>query len=126
MKFIRFHRTDKMKALTNEEFQFFGVDGHMFKLGNKIFEAIVNPDDGYRSYLETIQTKKNSNGVFFKAPLAIVRVECIPSDIPNDDAFTGYRLVDTADNHIWLSVGTDYSEDWYPHFVFRYQPRNPV
>jgi len=36
----------------------------------------------------------------------------------------GYCLVD-EDNHVWLVIGTDESDDWYPFFVCDYHPKEP-
>jgi hypothetical protein len=38
----------------------------------------------------------------------------------------GHQLVDTSDNHTWLIFGTDYSESYYPHFVFLWQPKPSI
>lgn len=43
--------------LIGKTFKFYGVDGYCFKLGKTVWEAIENPDDGYRSYLDSIVQK---------------------------------------------------------------------
>lgn len=103
-------------------FGFYGVDVNAFKLGGSVFEAMENADDGYRSMLDTVSTKTDPSGcIFFKRALAKVRVEVV------DEAnyFSGYRLVDVADGHVWLRLGTNLMDDYYPCFAFEYQPKKP-
>lgn len=116
---------------------FYGVDNNMFKLGDKVYHAKEDPDDGYRSYLDTIEeTTPPSNSIFFKQPVAHVRVErfdhngddYVPGYMSDDNqelghpAFGGYRLVDAQTGHPWLTVGTNFQEDYYPSFHFHYNP----
>ncbi len=106
-----------MEDLLGKKFGFYGVDNNCFKLGRKIYEAIENEDDGYRSYLDSIIVV-NIDGIFFNKPLATVEVKAIEF---ND--FDGYVFEDTKDGHVWLRVGTDYCDDYYPIFIFDYQPK---
>lgn len=99
------------------EYEFYGVHNNYFKLGECIFEAIEDPDDGYRSYLQSIPLLDNReierlNKYFFKFPLALV-------EVTKDEDFT--YLVD-KNNHFWLTIGTDNTDDYYPYFVFTYEP----
>ncbi len=98
------------------EHPFYGVDFNRFKLGNAVFEAIEDPCDDYRSCLGCI--KRNDNdGIFFDKSIAMVRV----MERRNGD-FEGYELVDAVDGHVWLRVGTDTYDEYYPTFVFSYTP----
>ena len=48
--------------------------------------------------------------------------------INNDNNITtksGYRLVDVEDEHIWVEFGTDYTDDYYPMYIFRHFPKPP-
>lgn len=80
------------------------------------FEAVEDPDDGYRSMLKDIPRVPLTGHIFFRQPIARVRIE-------EDTALEGYRLIDTKDGHVWLRFGTDRSDDWYPMFTFDYRPR---
>ena len=105
--------------LVGKVFGFYGVDGNEFKLGRKIWLAIEDPDDGYRSYLGSIEvSKENTEGIFFRKPLAKVKVVSV-----DDRSFNGFELIDEKDQHCWLMVGTDCLDDYYPYFVFNYQPK---
>ncbi len=99
--------------------KFYGVDGSTFKLDDMVFEVVENPDDGYRSYMDTINLLSDTGKlVFFKRMLDRVAVIY-------DNNNNGYNLVSTKDGHVWLRVGTDYSDDYYPYFIFDYTPRAP-
>ena len=102
----------------NSVCKFYGVDWHTFKLDNHIYEVLEDPSDGYRSYMEAVVIKQEKELIFFKKSLAKVvvkQVEC--------EHFDGYYLVDSEDKHTWLIFGTDYTDDYYPCFVFRYTPK---
>lgn len=100
-------------------FNFYGVDNCRFKLGRYVFEAIEDEADGHRSLLQEVPlVEKKPDDVFRQRPFTTVKVE------KYDDAYCdGYRLVDVNDGHVWLYLGTDNWEDYYPMFVFRYEPK---
>lgn len=113
----------------NEPLPFHGVDNHRFKLGPNVFEAIEDPDDGYRSYLGSVQAT-DGEGIFFATPVDTVEVveyEAGGQGWEHRDVgdVNGYALRSTSDGHIWLVFGTDNWEEYYPCFVFRYTPRAP-
>ena len=105
-------------------YDFYGVDSNRFKLNNKVYEAIKDPEDGYRSHLRSIDITEDplitfmnsAEDIFFDTPLASVRVQELTE--PN---FKGYGLIDTNE-HMWVKIGTDTYDNWYPCFVFRYMP----
>jgi hypothetical protein len=103
---------------SNKTYTFYGICGNQFKLNDTIFEAIEDPNDGYRSCLETIKVA-NSDGIFSRNALAIVKIEEV-EDGGEDSSFSGYILVDIDTEHRWLFVGTDSSDSYYPYFVFQY------
>ena len=78
-----------------------------------MWQAVEDECDGYRSCLGCIQVA-DSDTPLFNAPIAKVRVE---------DSGDVYKLVDVTDGHVWLTVGTDNAYDYYPSFVFDYEPR---
>lgn len=103
---------------------FYGVDNYRFKLDDMIFEALEDPSDGYRSYLGNIvidEQKSEDRSIFFPAPVAHVKIVV---DSTESTDFNGWTLVDT-DGHIWLTVGTENSNDYYPWFQFTYCPKDP-
>ena len=96
-------------------YSFYGVDNRYFKLGSIVFEALEDEDDGYRSYLESIPVVYNK-GIFHNKPIVNVYYE-------EDDEHSYFK---DETGHIWLEIGTDNTEDYYPCFVFNYSPRTNV
>lgn len=119
--------SDMLNELVGKTFGFYGVDNLMFKLGRMVLEAKENESDGYRSYLGSIEVVDGPDPIyplFFKTPIAKVRVVRVPASKTNTrDAFEGYHLVDVVDGHVWLKVGTENTDDYYPYFVFDYTPK---
>lgn len=107
----------EFSELVGDEFLFYGVDNQFFKIDDTIWEVQEDPNDGYRSMLGTIEVCNNKakNKLFFREPIAIVRVE-------EDPEIEGFRLRDTDHEHTWLQFGTDESESYYPCFRFNYTP----
>ena len=109
---------DKMAGKWHD---FYGVDNNRFKIGNRIFEAIENEEDGYRSCLGSVE-RKDGEGIFFPHPVARVKIEAFNDPEMDYDGIQGYRLVDKS-HHTWLIFGTGNYNDYYPYFVFRYSPK---
>lgn len=107
----------EFETLVGRRYDFFGVDGHEFKLGDIVWEAMEDGDDGLRSYMDSVQ-RKHSDGIFFDQRLA--RVELRKLEKVDGDQF---QLVDVEDYHVWLHFGTDHSDCYYPFFLFRYEPK---
>jgi hypothetical protein len=107
----------------NKTYLFYGVDGNCFKLDNQIYEVIEDENDGYRSALGSVELKNNeiSDKIFFNTPLAEVKiVDCEKQS--NSEPIKGWAIIDIKNNHMWLQYGTRDWEDWYPYFVFKYEP----
>ena len=116
-------------ALVGSEVDYYGADDaeHTFKVDDVIFKALEDPDDGYRSYLGTINYSEDSNSIFFRAPIARVRIKSFNGQrvpgLDDDTPYHGYRFVDVEDGHVWLEFGTKDYDDYYPYFVFRHSPK---
>ena len=103
-----------MVELAGKRFKFYGVWNECFKLDDKIYEAVENPDDGYRSYLGTVEVREpHPSMTFQRRRIAWVTV------LETDDH---YFLVDDT-GHTWLKFGTDHTDCYYPCFVFEYTPK---
>ena len=99
--------------------KFYGVCANYFKLDDEIWEAIEDEADGYRSYLEDIKVVDNPEGLVFSGePFDEVYKQEV-----YDGHREGFEYRSTKDDHLWLFVGTDYTDDYYPLFVFHYTPR---
>ena len=95
--------------------KFYGVCGNCYKLDDRVWEAIEDPNDGYRSYLESIQPREDQKLIFFNQPVAEVSIR------PRAD-IGGWELID-EDGWVWLEIGTDNNNDYYPTFIFNYHPK---
>jgi hypothetical protein len=126
--------------LTGMELDYYGADAgdHTFKVDDIVFKVLEDPDDGYRSYLGTIDYTVEHNSIFFRTAVARVRIETYDSadqdgyplrnehgdlDDMCNSVKQGYRLVDVTDGHVWLEFGTDNYDDYYPCFIFRHTPK---
>lgn len=85
-----------------------------FKLDGKIYRALENPDDGYRSMLDTITLSR----VKMTNTFSPVKVKCAMSVEDHRDVL---QMRDPSGRLI-LEVGTDYSDDYYPIFVAYWSP----
>lgn len=100
-------------------FNFYGVSFNYFKLDDAVWEAVEDPNDGYRSYLGAVlRISEAVAGTFSHDPIAQVKVAKSGKENNSD-----FQLVDVADGHVWLSVGTDYTDNYYPCFYFTYTPK---
>lgn len=142
---------DIFDSLVGSIYDFYGVDGTTFCIGidgtKLVLDAVPDPSDGYRSYFGCFSYESTaSSQIFFCAPVAKVRlieggrsarIHCFcdgndpfaESDRPCDthaqearEAFKGWVLRDVDTDHEWLTIGTDYGEDYYPCFTFKYSP----
>jgi len=112
-------------------------------------EAVEDPNDGYRSYFACFRTEEVGK-IFFRSSIAKVRLErggistrsrsywdnieytkdgkvdlgAVSPEALHDmqKDFSGWILRDVLTGHIWLTVGTDFGDDYYPSFTFRYEP----
>jgi hypothetical protein len=107
--------------LVGNEFDFYGVYNNCFKLDDKVYEAIEDDSDGWRSSLDCVQVHVADDTeklIFFGMPVARVVIEKV-----DENDFEGYKLIDLHDEHCWLRFGTGDYDDWYPFFVFEYSPK---
>ena len=90
-----------------------------FVLDGKVYSAMEDYNDGYRSALGVILVSEGTLKNMFE-PIGVLGVmrengscECEILD-----------LYDVANDKVVLSIGTDNTDDWYPWFVAEFEPRN--
>jgi hypothetical protein len=88
-----------------------------FILDGKTFSAVEDPDDGYRSSMEDIV--ENRDGVIIKNTFSQIEVLGV---IRKDEDIIDF--IDTITGRKVLSIGTDYSDYYYPSFVCDFIPEN--
>jgi len=117
-------------SLIGEVVDYYGADAgeNEFKIDEIVFKVLEDPSDGYRSMLGAVDYGEQSRGIFFRTPIARVRIEEYDRHESKDQwggMKEGYRLVDVEDGHKWLEFGTDNVGDYYPIFIFRHWPKAP-
>lgn len=112
-------------AILNSECDFYGAADNQFRLNSTTWEAVEDPDDGYRSHLGFIEANPEKPAILFNEPIARIMVERFVGKRDDNDYYDmeGYRLRDVVDGHVWLYIGTDGYDDYYPCFVFDYRPK---
>lgn len=114
------------RSLIGKTVQLHGADNNHVMLNGEIWECVEDEDDGYRSALKEINhVNEQGKLIFHRRPFAYVKVvEMIDAKIGEyNHNFNGYQLVDVEDQHVWLVMGTDNTDDYYPSFVFTWTPK---
>jgi len=127
---------DEYMKLIGCEFDFHGAQEHFVRLNGIVYEFLEDPDDGYRSHLGAVRiTPAAKHTGFFPNPVAKVIListddkeswpdEWVPpSSEYHDGPFQGFYLLDADDYHVWVQIGTEYHDSYYPCFVTHYYPK---
>lgn len=91
-----------------------------FTLDGIHYLAVEDPDDGYRSYMEDLQTTDDPCEI----PLPDVEVVCYMME---DDRLGNNNVlvfIDATNGKKILSIGTENYDDYYPCCVLHYTPEN--
>ena len=131
---------DEYMKLIGCEFDFHGAQGNEVRLNDIVYEFLEDPDDGYRSHLGAVRaTPASEHTGYFANPIAKVILvstdhkeswpdEWTPPPMPEkycDAPFQGFYLIDADDYHVWVQIGTEYMDSYYPCFVTHYSPKEP-
>lgn len=86
-----------------------------FELDGQVYEAVENPSDGYRSYMDrlVISNKQVRN----KIPET--QVVCVYRDDSDCDLLD---FIDCKNGKVFLTIGTRHVGDYYPVCIFEYSP----
>jgi hypothetical protein len=113
-----------LKELIGRTFGFYGVDNNKIKLDEEVLEVLEDEEDGYRSSLGYVRVCEfDPSDIFFQTSIANVRVDYVEEEVTVNGGCEIYRLVDVFDGHVWVEFGTDWVDDYYPMFVFRYEAK---
>lgn len=96
-----------------------------FGMGGRVYTATEDPSDGYRSYCEKIVVSDDKTLLKGAAPLG--RVVHVTQEIP--DKYRNCDILvftDAETGHVWMRLGTDNTDDYYPFCVFEWNamPKN--
>lgn len=94
----------------------------VFKLDGTIYAAIENPSDGYRSHMDRILILPKRTKL--ATPLVV------PSKVFARHSTRGHysgesdvvEFIDMATGKIVMRIGTENTDDYYPHFVGEFDP----
>ena len=91
-----------------------------FELDGQVYEAIEDPSDGYRSYMDklVISNKQVRN----KIPET--QVVCVYKDKDDYDDCDLLDFIDCRNGNVFLTIGTKHVHDYYPVCIFEYNPEN--
>lgn len=84
-----------------------------FRLGQIVFEVLEDESDGYRSSMKDLVIVSTSSK---KSTTKLDKVTLI-----EDGGL--YSIKSLTDGYVWLTFGTDHSDDYYPSFVYNWTPR---
>ena len=89
-----------------------------FTLDGITYKAIENPDDGYRSFLNELEI------VDEKCKIRVPDIEVVCHMREYDKPWENDVLcfVDAANGEIFLSIGTENTNNYYPYCVMEYFP----
>ena len=94
----------------------YGKDGNgVFKLDGVTFEAVEDPDDGYRSYMDELKIA-NAIPDMYEIPVLV--------SLDDEGDHNIIEMRDRRNGKTVLIVGTEDVTDYYPCYVFDYQPKN--
>lgn len=128
---------DEYMKLIGCEFDFHGAQDNLVRLNNVVYEFLEDPDDGYRSHLGAVRISPAAEHTgFFPNPVAKVILVSTdnkeswpdewtppPEDPYSDGPFSGFYLIDADDYHVWVQIGTEYRDSYYPCMVTHYSPK---
>ena len=115
--FVGLHEYGGVELGTNPEndaeYVIFMLDGNCYKIEE-------DPDDGWRSYAKDVEEYHGEMSRRCILPYPI-KVICCMDDNPEN---TILKFMDAENGRVFLSIGTEHSDDWYPCCRFEYHPEN--
>lgn len=91
------------------------TDVNCFQLGSVIFEVVEDESDGYRSAMSEVVIKKMGAAI----------MDCLDTVKITKDGEDIFVLKSVITDHEWLRFGTDYSDSYYPCFIFSWESFDP-
>ena len=91
-----------------------------FRLDGKVYTAVEDPNDGYRSSMNKLFVSEDVIKNVF-TPCRVVGKKKSDDKWGKNDTL---ELIDCATGQTVLEVGTDNADDYYPRFVASFKPEN--
>lgn len=115
--FVGLHEYGGVELGTNSEndaeYVIFMLDGNCYKIEE-------DPDDGWRSYAKDVEEYHGEMSRRCILPYPI-KVFCYMDDNPDHNIL---KFMDAENGRIFLLLGTEHTDDWYPCCRFEYNPEN--
>lgn len=92
-----------------------------FRLDGKVYCAVEDPDDGYRSSMDKLFVSDDAMRNAFPPIKVLARVM---DRTEYSGAADVLQLLDVRNGKVILEVGTDNTDDYYPSFVASWNPAN--
>lgn len=116
-EFVGLHEYGGVELGTNPEND---AEYVIFMLDGKCYKVEEDPSDGWRSYAKDVEEYPGtmSRRCILPTPIKVV---CCMDDNPDHNIL---KFMDAENGKIFLSLGTEYDDDWYPRCRFEYHPEN--
>ena len=92
-----------------------------FRLDSKVYTAIEDPSDGYRSSMRELAVGDWPMFNVFQPVRVVGRHRTLSKYGCSSDVL---ELIDSGTGKTVIEVGTDNDDDYYPRFVANFQPEN--
>ncbi len=89
-----------------------------FRLDGIVYSAIEDPEDGWRSAMKEIILTENKSMMNTFKPITIF------TNYIGSDCMDILELIDVQSKKPILSIGTNYTDNYYPFFVANFIPSN--
>jgi hypothetical protein len=104
------------RSIISKNVEFNNCDTFAFELDGIAYLALEDPDDGYRSMLGSLEI----TDLELKTKFFPVEVDCKLGD----EEGNFLNILNSETKNVIISIGTDYSDDYYPSFVAQWNPEN--
>jgi hypothetical protein len=93
-----------------------------FRLDGKVYTAVEDPSDGYRSSMEKLFVSEDNDMKNTFAPVKVLAR--IRTEYEYGGTAEVLQLLDMKNGKVILECGTDNTDDYYPSFVASWKPEN--
>ncbi len=103
------------------------ASGIAFFLDGTVYLVIENPDDGYRSHMGVIFSAKASAYELGISDYENINRQVVCRHIEKDKDYNCdiLEVIDVKTGHLWLRVGTQNTDDYYPWFLTEWNAMPP-
>ena len=115
--FVGLHEYGGVELGTNSEYD---AEYVIFMLDGNCYKIEEDPSDGWRSYAKDVEEYHGEMSRRCILPYPI-KVVCYMDDNPDNNIL---KFMDAENGKIFLLIGTEHSDDWYPCCRFEYHPEN--